>query len=302
MSTRRSIAANKTWQCNQCTYTNTLTTRKCEMCLANRFASVERTRRVKKISSSTLMVQSSDGIRSSSSKPSFEFGGPIGAMGIVICLPLVIYLLFFLCNDTHCLRNPFDWHHIIFTFESMTEQLTNTSFFTLRGCMIYISWMAINVLLNYLLPGEVVEGVLLRNNTRLKYKLTGHLQFWILLLATTASMWPELEYNRDTDVAKVVSLSSLSIQIIYEEFIPLASAAILFSFILASYLYISSFVPERLLSEGGNTGVAIYDFFIGRELNPRIGTLDLKEFCELRPGLIGWMDNNQHRYGTYTVF
>lgn len=25
-----------------------------------------------------------------------------------------------------------------------------------------------------------------------------------------------------------------------------------------------------------------------RELNPRIGTLDLKEFCELRPGLIGW--------------
>jgi len=35
-------------------------------------------------------------------------------------------------------------------------------------------------------------------------------------------------------------------------------------------------------------GYAIYDFFIGRELNPRIGTLDLKEFCELRPGLIGW--------------
>ena len=27
----------------------------------------------------------------------------------------------------------------------------------------------------------------------------------------------------------------------------------------------------------------------GRELNPRIGTLDLKEFCELRPGLIGWL-------------
>jgi hypothetical protein len=27
----------------------------------------------------------------------------------------------------------------------------------------------------------------------------------------------------------------------------------------------------------------------GRELNPRIGSLDLKEFCELRPGLIGWV-------------
>ena len=31
----------------------------------------------------------------------------------------------------------------------------------------------------------------------------------------------------------------------------------------------------------------IYEFFMGRELNPRIGSLDLKEFCELYPGMIG---------------
>jgi len=37
-------------------------------------------------------------------------------------------------------------------------------------------------------------------------------------------------------------------------------------------------------------GYFTYDFFIGRELNPRLlgGTFDLKYFCELRPGLIGW--------------
>ena len=28
---------------------------------------------------------------------------------------------------------------------------------------------------------------------------------------------------------------------------------------------------------------------MGRELNPRIGAFDLKEFCELYPGLIGWV-------------
>lgn len=33
----------------------------------------------------------------------------------------------------------------------------------------------------------------------------------------------------------------------------------------------------------------MYDFFMGRELNPRIGGFDLKEFCELTPGLIGWL-------------
>ena len=31
----------------------------------------------------------------------------------------------------------------------------------------------------------------------------------------------------------------------------------------------------------------VYDFFMGRELNPRIGSLDLKEFIEVYPGFVG---------------
>jgi delta14-sterol reductase/lamin-B receptor len=44
-----------------------------------------------------------------------------------------------------------------------------------------------------------------------------------------------------------------------------------------------------MLARGGDSGNAVYDFFIGRPLNPRVGALDVKEFCELRPGLIGWV-------------
>lgn len=33
----------------------------------------------------------------------------------------------------------------------------------------------------------------------------------------------------------------------------------------------------------------VYDFFKGHELNPRIKNFDLKFFCEMRPGLIGWV-------------
>ena len=40
---------------------------------------------------------------------------------------------------------------------------------------------------------------------------------------------------------------------------------------------------------GGVSGNPMYDFFIGRALNPRVGDLDLKYLCELRPGLIGWI-------------
>ena len=36
-------------------------------------------------------------------------------------------------------------------------------------------------------------------------------------------------------------------------------------------------------------GNVLYDFFMGRELNPRVFGVDLKFVCELRPGLIGWV-------------
>jgi len=94
---------------------------------------------------------------------------------------------------------------------------------------------------------------------------------------------------------------------IYFNYAELAVAAIVFSVILSCYLYAASFLPDRLLAEHGNTGNRVYDFFIGRELNPRIGGFgdrdaansastavgfDLKCFCELRPGLIGWVAIN----------
>lgn len=36
----------------------------------------------------------------------------------------------------------------------------------------------------------------------------------------------------------------------------------------------------------------LYNFFIGRELNPRVGNLDLKMFALLRLGLISWVALN----------
>ena len=50
------------------------------------------------------------------------------------------------------------------------------------------------------------------------------------------------------------------------------------------YFYVLENVNRVLFA-----GYVPYDFFMGRELNPRIGILDLKFLCELRPGLIGWI-------------
>jgi len=61
------------------------------------------------------------------------------------------------------------------------------------------------------------------------------------------------------------------------------------AFLQATYCHISSFKHGSLLALGGNSGNVIYDWYIGRALNPSVGSLDLKSFNELRPGLILWV-------------
>lgn len=76
---------------------------------------------------------------------------------------------------------------------------------------------------------------------------------------------------------------------VYDNFLRLATASIILSFSISIFVYFKAKIsPKALLAVGGNSGNIIYDFFIGHELNPRIGNFDLKYFCELRPGLIGW--------------
>jgi hypothetical protein len=87
----------------------------------------------------------------------------------------------------------------------------------------------------------------------------------------------------------------------YDNFLPLVSSMSVFSALLSVFLYIHSYrlvagdtagidfeaEPERLLAH--NSGRFFYDFFLGRALNPRVGSFDLKYFCELRPGLLLWL-------------
>lgn len=88
---------------------------------------------------------------------------------------------------------------------------------------------------------------------------------------------------------------------ITDNYIGILTTNILISYILASYVYLRSFSVEhpkdpnaRELAAGGHTGNILYDWFIGRELNPRVtlpifGEVDIKAWCELRPGMLGWI-------------
>lgn len=85
-----------------------------------------------------------------------------------------------------------------------------------------------------------------------------------------------------------------------ENYVSILTTNILISLFLATFFYLHSFSVEptnkqkRELAQGGATGNIIYDWFIGRELNPKvnvptIGEIDIKSWCELRPGMLGWI-------------
>ena len=87
---------------------------------------------------------------------------------------------------------------------------------------------------------------------------------------------------------------------VWYNYTQLITANLGIAFSLATFVYYRSFSvkksnkEKRELAPGGHSGNLIYDWFIGRELNPRVeipllGTIDIKAFCELRPGMLGWM-------------
>lgn len=75
---------------------------------------------------------------------------------------------------------------------------------------------------------------------------------------------------------------------------------ILLAAVISIFIYVRSFNVEpgnsalRELAQGGQIGNIVYDFWIGRELNPRltiplIGEVGIKGWLKTRPGLTGWV-------------
>ncbi|KAL9016338.1 MAG: hypothetical protein Q9185_006321 [Variospora sp. 1 TL-2023] len=144
-----------------------------------------------------------------------------------------------------------------------------------------------SLVLQAALPGLVVQGVQLRSGGRLEYKFNAFSSAVTLVLIAAAGT-----YLRGPDFALWT--------FIWDNYVQLITVNLGIAFCLATFVYCRSFSikagnkHKRELAAGGHSGNIIYDFFIGRELNPRItvpvlGTIDIKAFCELRPGLVGWI-------------
>ena len=197
----------------------------------------------------------------------YEFGGPIGCIFVILGLPIITFCLYSFCNQHGCppsqvFEGRFDF---IYTF------LNWNSLWSMSAFVAVLSWIGFQLVLYWIVPGEQVHGTVLRNGDRLLYKINA----FSCLLVTIACIGITMYYYSIQPLLWIAN-----------HYLTLSVSATVFSFLLSLFLYLYSYRSDKvLLAEGGNSGYPTYDFWIGRELNPRfLLDTDLKYFCELRPG------------------
>jgi protein-S-isoprenylcysteine O-methyltransferase Ste14 len=159
------------------------------------------------------------------------------------------------------------------TMEELRKLVSYVEMPTPLSVGIFVGWYGWHILCQIFAPGKWVEGTPLSDGTKLKYKLNGWVTWWATWIVLGAMVY-----------FKVFSASAL-----YEQFGPLLTTINIFTWVFCLYLYYSRRWSGKTEQISGN---AMYDYWMGTCLNPRIGTFDLKLFCEARPGLIGWVAIN----------
>ncbi|KAI3396984.1 hypothetical protein diail_11384 [Diaporthe ilicicola] len=226
-------------------------------------------------------------------QPQYEFGGPLGAAAIVFGLPALLNIWYFACNDVSGCPAPALLQPRSLTWEALKPQIPWPE----HGIWGFASWEAtgwtllyyvLSLVLYRVLPAQEVYGTKLRESGRpLLYRFNA---FNASIAQLSACAVGTYLYGADWVFWRFIT----------ENYVQLLTVNIILAFAISIYVYVRSFeVPTghddlRELAVGGHTGSVIYDFYIGRELNPRIilplvGELDIKAWLEMRPGLTGWV-------------
>ena len=167
-----------------------------------------------------------------SNKIHYEFGGPIGAIGIVLGLPIVVFGLYFICNENSCLTNPY-------TYDFNQAYTWINSLITLDyklALFMSFSWIVFHLILELILPGEEVQGVKLTNGTKLTYIMSGHLQFWVTILAMGHGQPLFAEYPIGSGIYQILGFLPLNLSLIYDNYIQLIAITTIGAYLLSIYL------------------------------------------------------------------
>ncbi len=201
-----------------------------------------------------------------STEQEWEFGGPVGALGMMIGFPLLMWYMWI----------GAEFYGGSFPTPGPNESVTDflNSLFTifcdhgipdLRTWKIFGTFIFVQAIFYYTLPGVWTKGQPLThlNNRQLDYFCNALASFY-----TSIAVAAILHYY---DIYKL--------QTTIELFGKIMTAAIITGFSFSGLLFASTYYTG---DQHRMTSSIIYDFFLGAPLNPRIGIMDLKMFFEVR--------------------
>ena len=193
--------------------------------------------------------------------PADHFGGPWGAGSLTFLVPTITFYLWS-CVAQH--------QGQLWLPRSLDDVIAMFPVPTVRAATIFGAWMALQVVLQLVAPGKVVEGAPLpREQGRLSYRMNGLFAFAISIAVL---------------VGLLVS-GFLRASVIVEELGPLLTISTLAAVAQSFWLY--AWGRQRGARERSSGNVP-YDFFMGTVLNPRFGLFDLKFFFESHIGMGTW--------------
>ncbi|EEQ29214.1 erg24, C-14 sterol reductase [Microsporum canis] len=225
----------------------------------------------------------------------YDFGGPPGAAAITFGLPVLLLFFAFGCNDVTGCPVPSVLYPSNFTW----DQFKLESGWPAGGIWDLFSWNVTGVMLAYylvslilwkFLPAQEIKGTkLVHHGKPLDYRFNAFSSSIVHLVVCAVGTYFQ-------------GANFFVWTYITDNYVQLLTANIVISYAISVFVYLNSFSVDtnypnkdlRELAIRGNTDNTIYDFYIGRELNPRVtlpifGEVDLKTWLELRPGLTGWV-------------
>lgn len=223
----------------------------------------------------------------------YEFFGPIGTSVFTLTVPLVVYLLAVASSQLGSLS----------LFPLQFPLLPRASdLFSWTAVAVVYGWFLFQLALHMLLPAQRKLGVVEPDGQRWTYRLNGatralniicniECRLPLIYVAKGVIVLAGLQnfvITYATFGALAFGTNSFPLYWAADHFLELLTASLILSISLSITLFVASHRQGAILAASGTSGCAPYDFWMGRELNPRIFGVDLKEFCELTPGLIGW--------------
>lgn len=200
------------------------------------------------------------------SSDEFEFGGSLGAASLMIGFPLIMWYMWIGATyydgrlpmpDSDQSWTEFGGH--------LAQLVVEGAYPTRKAWAIYWIFFIFQALMYCYMPGVSNHGRPLRHEggKRLPYYCSAFTSFYATLAIAAVLHWTGF----------------FPLYTLIDDFGPIMTVAILSGFLNSFIVYISAIVRGRTHRL---TGYPIYDFFMGAELNPRIGILDFKMFYEVR--------------------